>query len=170
MTPKDLLIDAIDPAHDLLERLSGLQSDDRARVLSLAIAGQESAWQYRLQIGGPARSFWQFEKGGGVHGVLTHPATKLKIRDVCADLGISCDTATVYDRMANNDILAACMARLLLYSDPAALPAVGQVEAGWQYYLRNWRPGMPHPQTWPARYATAMEIVKKHHLAESPIA
>jgi hypothetical protein len=159
MTPKELLVKAMDPAHALLERLSGVKSDDRARVLSLAIAGQESAWQYRLQIGGPARSFWQFEKGGGVHGVLTHPASRDKIKAVCAELGVSCDTATVYRDMADNDILAACMARLLLFTDAAALPAVGEVEAGWQYYLRNWRPGMPHPEAWPGRYATAMGVV-----------
>jgi hypothetical protein len=159
MTPKELLVNAIDPAHALLERLSGVKSDDRARVLSLAIAGQESAWQYRLQIGGPARSFWQFEKGGGVHGVLTHPASRDKIKAVCAELGVSCDTATVYRDMADNDILAASMARLLLFTDAAALPAMGEVDAGWQYYLRNWRPGMPHPEAWPSRYATALGIV-----------
>ena len=41
----------------------------------------------------------------------------------------------------------------------AALPAVGDKEAAWQYYLRNWRPGMPHRQTWDARYATAVGVV-----------
>lgn len=166
ISPKDILVDAIDPAHALLQRLAGVKSDDRARVLSLAIAGQESAWQHRLQIGGPARSFWQFEKGGGVVGVLTHPSSRDKIKAVCAELGVSCDVSTVYHDMANNDILAASMARLLLYTDPAALPAVGEVEAGWQYYLRNWRPGMPHPEAWPGRYGTAMGLVNNNPLAK----
>jgi hypothetical protein len=160
MTPKELLVSAIDPAHALLEHLSGVKSDDRARVLSLAIAGQESAWQHRLQIGGPARSFWQFEKGGGVTGVLRHPASRDKIKAVCAALGVPCDVATVYREMADDDVLAACMARLLLYTDPAALPAVGDEAAGWAYYLRNWRPGKPHPETWPARYATAKGLIR----------
>jgi hypothetical protein len=160
MTPKELLISAIDPAHALLERLTGVKSDDRARVLSLAIAGQESAWEHRLQIGGPARSFWQFERGGGVAGVLSHPSSRDKIKAVCAALGVPCDVSTVYREMADNDVLAACMARLLLYTDPAALPAVGDVDAGWAYYLRNWRPGKPHPQTWPLRYAKAKELIR----------
>lgn len=160
MTPKSILVDAIDPANALLARLAGVKSDDRARVEMLAIAGQESAWKDRLQIGGPARSFWQFEKGGGVRGVLRHPSSKDKIKAVCTELGVSCDEDTVYHDMADNDILAACMARLLLFTDAAALPDVGRVEEGWQYYLRNWRPGMPHPEVWPARYGTAMGLVE----------
>lgn len=166
MTPSELLVNAIDPAHALLERLTGLRSDDRARVLSLAIAGQESAWVHRRQIGGPARSFWQFEKGGGVAGVLAHHATKDKIKAVCADLEIPCDTATVYEAMAWNDVLGAAMARLLLFSDPAALPDVGKVQPGWDYYIRNWRPGMPHPSTWPGRYGTAMGLVTNNPLMQ----
>lgn len=133
-------------------------------MLSLAIAGQESAWEYRLQVGGPARSFWQFEKGGGVRGVLTHPASRDKIRAACKELGVSFDEATVYHDMADNDILAACMARLLLFTDPRALPAVGEVEEGWNYYFRNWRPGAPHPEFWPGRYGTAMGQVNGNPL------
>ena len=40
-----------------------------ARVLLLAIGLQESKFSHRLQIGGPARGYWQFEQGGGVRGV-----------------------------------------------------------------------------------------------------
>lgn len=162
MTPRDLLLKGIDPALELLAKAS-VFSDDRARVLMLAIAGQESGWEHRLQIGGPARSFWQFEKGGGVAGVLQHPASAQKIRGVCADLKITCDVPTVYEAMAWNDVLGAAMARLLLLTDPAPLPAVGKVDEAWQYYLRNWRPGMPHPEAWPARYAAALGIV--HNMA-----
>lgn len=155
MTPKSILTDAIDPACALLERLCGVKSDDRARVEMLAIAGQESAWEYRLQIGGPARSFWQFEKGGGVVGVLTHPASKNKIAAVCKRLHVICDASTVYTDMIDNDLLACSMARLLLLTDPAALPDVGQEHAAWDYYQRNWRPGMPHPEAWHAKYSAS---------------
>lgn len=160
MTPKSLLTDAIDPALALLANVAGVKSDARARLLVLAIAGQESAWQYRRQIGGPARSFWQFEKGGGVHGVLTHPASAEKIRKVCAEIEVPCDDATVYDAMAWHDVLGASMARLLLFTDPAELPSVGDVNAGWVYYQRNWRPGAPHPDVWAGRYGTAMGLVR----------
>lgn len=141
-----------------LEMWTGIKSDDRALVMLMAIAGQESAWAHRKQIGGPARSYWQFEKGGGVAGVLSHPATKGAIKAVCTKLDIPCETATVYEAMAWCDPLAATMARLLLWSDPRALPAAGEQDAAWEYYLRNWRPGMPHPQSWAGRYAVAMEL------------
>lgn len=159
MTPKDILTTAIDPALALLAK-AGVSGDDKARVLMLAIAGQESAWEHRLQIGGPARSFWQFEKGGGVAGVLSHPASAPRIRGVCVALHIPCDVPTVYEAMAWNDVLAASMARLLLYTDPDPLPDMGKVEDGWRFYLRNWRPGLPHHEAWPARYGTAMGLVQ----------
>lgn len=158
MTPKSLLTDAIDPALALLGN-QGLKSDARARLLVLAIAGQESAWEYRRQIGGPARSFWQFESGGGVAGLFQVVPNKLK--SVCDALYVPFNLSDVFEAMAWHDVLAAAMARLLLWTDVAALPEVGDVNAGWAYYLRNWRPGMPHPDLWPARYGTAMGLVKQ---------
>lgn len=167
MTPKDLLVQAVDPACALLARF-GVPSDDRARVLMMAIAGQESAWAARLQVPiAYARSFWQFERGGGVAGVLSHSASSTHIRAACAELLVPCDVSTVYEAMAWHDVLAACMARLLLWTDPAALPAVGEVEAGWDYYRRNWRPGAPHPEMWPARYGTAMGLVNSQPRKEA---
>lgn len=160
MTPKELLLGAVDPACALVERLAGIKSDDRARVLLMAIAGQESAWAHRLQVGGPARSFWQFERGGGVAGVLSHPASAGAIKAVCGELLVPCDTATVYEAMAWHDVLAAAMARLLLWTDPRPLPELGHVQPAWDYYLRNWRPGRPHPQTWAGRYGTAWGLLK----------
>lgn len=157
MEPRVLYYDVV-RSMQALETWTGIKSDDRALVMLMAIAGQESFWAHRKQIGGPARSYWQFEKGGGVAGVLNHPATKGAINAVCRVLDIPCDTATVYEAMAWNDTLATCMARLLLYSDPRPLPAPGEQDAAWEYYLRNWRPGMPHPQSWAGRYATAMEL------------
>lgn len=158
MTPKSLLTNAIDPALALLDATTQIKPDDRARVLVLAIAGQESAWQYRLQVGGPARSFWQFEEGGGVAGLFSVCPTKLKV--VCYELAIPFNQADVFEAMAWNDVLAAAMARLLLWTDPAPLPDVGDVQAGWNYYEKLWRPGAPHPEIWPARYGTAMGLVK----------
>lgn len=158
MTPKNLLDNAIDPAFALLARVGGVTSDDRARVLVLAIAGQESDWAARRQIGGPARSFWQFEKGGGVAELFA--VTPVLLKAVCAELVVPYNQTDVFEAMAWNDVLGASMARLLLWQDPAALPAVGDVNAGWAYYQRNWRPGAPHPEAWPAKYGTAMGLVQ----------
>lgn len=155
MDTKVFLQGIVDPGLKFLEEVTGIPVSDRARVLVMAIAGQESNWQYRVQIGGPAHSFWQFEKGGGVVGVLTHPASKNKIAAVCKRLHVICDASTVYTDMIDNDLLACSMARLLLLTDPAALPDVGQEHAAWDYYQRNWRPGMPHPEAWHAKYSAS---------------
>jgi len=142
-----------------LSDVVGIPVNDQARVIEMTIAGQESNWQYRLQQGGPARSFWQFESGGGVAGVLSHPASSQQIKTVCAALRITCNQSTVYEAMAWNDQLAVAMARLLLWTDPAALPAVGDVNGAWNYYLRNWRPGKPYPDKWPGLYQQAMNLL-----------
>ncbi|WP_428668015.1 hypothetical protein [Reyranella sp.] len=137
----------------------GIPVTDAARVEVMAIAGQESRWKYRKQIGGPAHSYWQFERGGGVAGLFSHPATKLKLGTVCAALDIEYDPDVVYQAMIWNDTLACAMARLLLYSDAAPLPAVGDKEAGWAYYQRTWRPGLPHPEAWPGVYQQSLAAI-----------
>jgi hypothetical protein len=123
---------------------------DAARVLVMAIAGQESRWAARQQAGGPAHGYWQFEQGGGVAGLFGHPATKLKLGTVCASWDIIYDPAIVYEAIIWHDPLACAMARLLLYSDPAPLPAYWDKIESWKYYQRTWRPGAPHPETWSA--------------------
>lgn len=128
---------------------------DEATVLLLAIGLQESRFRTRQQIGGPARGFWQFEKGG-IRGVLDHEATAATARAVCQSRGIMPTVQSVYARMLEDDLLGCAFARLLLYTDPAPLPKLGQREAAWAYYVRNWRPGKPHPGTWPTLYSDAL--------------
>jgi hypothetical protein len=160
MTPDNFYARIVEPT---LQYMAGpginIPATAEARVMLMAIAGQESRWAHRRQIGGPARSYWQFEQGGGVSGVLNHPATALKAKAVCGVLDIESDIATVYEAMAFNDTLACCMARLLLWSDAAALPAVGDRDTAWDYYIRNWRPGAPHPESWPGVYEQARAAV-----------
>lgn len=157
MTPKFLLTNAIRPAFALLEA-QGVHSDIKAELMVLAIAGQESSWGYRRQVGGPARSFWQFEEGGGVAGLFAVVPAKLKF--VCEQCLVPFDRATVFEACAWRDVLAAAMARLLLWTDPAPLPDIGDVQGSWNYYERNWRPGMPHPDYWPGVYGTSVGLVK----------
>lgn len=139
------------------EVLPGKFASVEATMLLLAIGYQESRFKHRQQIGGPARSFWQFERDGGVAGVLRHPATARHARAVCEILDVPANKAAVYASMLTNDLLGCAFARLLLYSDPHPLPAPGMVASSWDYYIRNWRPGKPHRLTWDSLYATAME-------------
>lgn len=121
-----------------------------ARAMLWAIGRQESRFEHRRQIGGPARGFWQFEKGGGVKGVLTHKSSKAHAIALCKERGIEATTAAVYPALEKDDILAAGFARLLLFTDPRPLPApvMASADDAWVYYKNNWRPGKPHPQTW----------------------
>ncbi|CUJ21462.1 hypothetical protein [Achromobacter xylosoxidans] len=153
---------AISPA---LSLLPGTMDTPAARVMLLAIGLQESRFVHRRQIGGPARGFWQFEKGtrasrGGVWGVFLHAASKDHLAALCKARSVACDPDAIYAALEYDDVLAAGVARLLLWTDPKALPAIGDGEAAWSLYLRTWRPGRPHPKTWPPLYAQAMAAVE----------
>lgn len=141
------------------EVMPGRFGSREATVMLLAIGLQESRFEHRRQIGGPARGFWQFEKGGGVRGVLNHPASQRYARAACAIRGEVPTETEVYRAIAEDDLLACAFARLLLFTDPNPLPRVGDSDGAWAYYLRNWRPGKPHPQTWGALYLQAVEAV-----------
>lgn len=149
--------DAINPALALLPE----SMDSReARVMLLAIGLQESRFMYRRQMGnGPAMGFWQFEKGGGVKGVLTHKASKSLAEEVCRIRGVEPLAQPVWEALEHDDVLAAVFARLLLFTDAYRLPDIGNAAGAWEYYLRCWRPGRPHRETWDALYQQAREQV-----------
>jgi hypothetical protein len=133
-----------------------------ATAMLLAIGLQESKFQYRRQVGGPARGFWQFEEEGGVAGVLRHPTTAVAAQAVLRGLQYRTQytPAGVYALLADNDVLAAAFARLLLWTVPHHLPTQFEPKAAWEYYLDGWRPGKPHPATWAAYYASAWQRVR----------
>lgn len=126
-----------------------------ARILLLAIAGQESGYEHRRQVGGPALSLWQFERIG-LTGVLMHPASTRHADAVCAALLYDTHQPDdVHRAMEHNDVLACALARLLLWTDPHPLPPIGEYDWAWDYYLRTWRPGKPHRERWANNYHRA---------------
>ena len=147
---------AIAPA---LALLPARMTSPQAEALLLAIGLQESGLAHRRQIGGPAHGLWQFEQGGGVRGVLRHPLSRSHALAGCDARDIAPVPSAVYAALEHDDILAAAFARLLLWTDPAALPAVGEVGKAWDLYLRTWRPGKPHRSRWDACYAQAMDAL-----------
>lgn len=143
------LNDIIENAYLPAIRIIGVRDTETARVQMLAIGLQESRFQFRRQMGnGPAMGFWQFERGGGVKGVLTHSASKVKAAALCKSRAVAFDAMAVWLALENDDILAAGFARLLLLTDPRALPEVTDIKNSWDCYIRNWQPGKPHPKTW----------------------
>lgn len=171
MTPDQFLHDILNPGIVWCKSVPGwhVPFDDRARVLMLAIAGQEANWSERIQSGnGPAHGFWQFERMGGVVGVLGHKATAQLAHNACEASGLN-DPAKglnystqAWARMATpaGDNLSAAFARLLLFSDSRTLPHVGNEEASWDYYYENWRPGKPSRSRWATVYPQAMAADK----------
>lgn len=152
MTPALFLQNALLPA---LRLLPAKMDGQAAIAMMVAIALQESRIKHRAQIGGPARGYWQFELGGGVRGVLTHPASKPHIQSVLTALDYDPDSPpdACYKAIEHNDILAAAFARLLLWTLPGRLPVRVDPDDGWSQYIAAWRPGKPHRDTWDAFYA-----------------
>lgn len=153
---------AIDPALVLLPKRLDSPS---ARVQLLTTGLQESRFAYRRQIVGgqpigPAKSFWQGERGGGmVHGVRLHDATKGYARTLYAARAVAPRDTAIWNAIENDDVLAAGLARLLIYTDPYKLPALGRDQDAWELYVRTWRPGKPRRDTWNGFYARALEFV-----------
>lgn len=148
------------PALEYLSQLAEKNLNTRdARRLLVAIAWQESRIKDRAQIVGgsgtaisygPARGFWQFEKGGGLSGVIAHRSTQQLAVKLFKDMAIPFPQQFLAVEL--NDTIACCFARMLLYTDPRPLPGGNPAwaieEQAWDYYVRNWRPGKPHRNTW----------------------
>lgn len=155
------------PMAEAYALLPAAMRSPRADVILLAIGLQESRLEHRDQLEaggrntrlGPALGLWQFERGGGVIGVLNHAASRTHARALCAARGVAPDSRDVWVALAGDDVLAAGFARLLLWTLPQALPELGEWEGAWRQYLAAWRPGRPHPQTWGGFYAEALGTV-----------
>lgn len=147
----------------------------RAWAMLIAIGLQESKFLERRQLGhGPARGFWQFERGGGTKGVIQHPDTRELAAKVLRDLRyphLVGKAREVHYALHDNDVLACAFARLLLWTVPGSLPSRHNPVTAWQQYLEGWRPGAyeeerlagtPPPQRWNDNYVEAWERLGKH--------
>lgn len=147
-----------------LALLPSRMDSSAARVMLIAMALQESGLNARAQRPlrpgmppGPARGLWQFERGGGVAGVLSHAATSQLALEVCAARDVRPNRDAVWNALETDDVLAACFARLLLWTDAGALPTTEK--EGWDAYIRTWRPGRPHASRWGSNWSRATEAV-----------
>lgn len=162
-SPAAFLDTVIRPGLRLLETIGGPPPSNAAERLLLAIALQETGLKHRYQVlssgaPGAARGWWQFERGGGVIGVLSHPATKSLAATLCRACDVEPDAAAVWRAIEGHDLLAAGLARLLVFTDPHPLPTTEH--AAWQLYAdRLWRPGRPHADRWPQSWAAAVVAV-----------
>lgn len=161
-TPGQLLLDVV-----IRPTLAGMGPrfvSREAELMLVAIAKQESDIRFRRQLGADgkpmehlARGLWQFERGGGVRGVLEHSTTRKAADAAAKALLYTPEPAVIHTAIADNDILACVWARLLLWTLPQALPPAGQEDLAWHQYIAAWRPGKPHRDRWVQSYKTAME-------------
>lgn len=172
----------IRPAVSFIAANYGAAGGDGPAALMAAIGLQESKFAARDQLEmsaggslvpgrpGPAMSFWQMEKGGGVRGVMRHPASRRAAQDLVeASKAVGMDVDWDEEKIwlffgtIEGDELAAGFARLLLLTDPAPLPAPtpANEQTAWLYYTRVWRPGKPHPEFWPANWNAALAALRE---------
>lgn len=156
MTPRLFQDIALAPA---LRLLPDVMDSPEARAMVIAICLQESELKHRMQMGGPARGYAQFERGGGVYGVLTHSASLDFAHAACKALDIEPESYAVHEAMAFNDILACVFARLLLWTTPMHIPRENESHRAWKMYLSTWRPGKPRPEKWAANFLRAWRVV-----------
>lgn len=159
MTPGAFYAAVLAPAATLLRSISVSFDTPEARLMMLAIAGQESGWTDRIQVpGGQARGFWQCEEGGAVHAVMVSDTLHRFLGEVGNALSIDVSaSSTVFEAIAWNDTLAYTVARLALWADPHPLPVAGDIDGAWATYLRTWRPGKPSRDRWSLVYPQARE-------------
>jgi hypothetical protein len=167
MSPQTFNDQVLTPA---LALLPVAMDSKKARVMLIAIGLQESRLAHRWQVlqgggKGPARGLMQFEQGtaasrGGVWGVFLHPASRYWLSVLCESRGVGCEPRQIYAAIEVDDILAAGVARLLLFTDPHRLPEIDDVQGAWHLYAnRTWRPGKPKPDSWRANHKAAVLAV-----------
>lgn len=155
MSPHLFLTRAVEPG---LSLLPGYMTSDCAKIWLMTIAGQETNLQARAQKVAkgppPALGFWQFEQAG-VDAVLRSQAKLAQGILETWDIPVS----EAHAALQYNDPVACAFARLLLWSDPAPLPLASDTAAGWNAYLKTWRPGKPDAARWPSAHSVAMTAV-----------
>jgi hypothetical protein len=152
MTPEQFSTRILAPAASLFP----FHDTPQSRALLLAIAGVESAWTSRWQEPvAYARGFWMIQQNC-LNDLLAHPASGPLLRQFAAEMEIS--TGGMFEALAWHDGWAYACGRALLLTDPAPLPAVGDVVKSAVYYRRNWRPGKYDGVRFEDRYAAALAI------------
>jgi hypothetical protein len=99
-----------------------------------------------------------------VAGVQRHAASRSTALAACEALLVPATPEAVHPALEHNDDLACIFARLLLWTDPTALPAIDDPEGGWALYLRTWRSGKPHTGTWAGHWRKVLEALADERL------
>lgn len=132
-----------------------------ATAFVLAAGLQESQFYHRRQMGGgPARSLWQFERGG-LRGVMEHRKSQPMMLSVLSALRIPLTVDDCFAAIEFNDTLGFAAARLLIYTIPRPIPTRNDPNEGWSQYsgVHGWFPGDPKRATWDGNFERAWDLV-----------
>ncbi len=154
---RDFVARSARPARHRRAADPGCRAADAADDRAAGIRARAPRPSHRERQPGPARGWWQFERAGGVAGVMRHPASAALARNLCQACHVPFSAPHIWRCLEGHDVLAAGFARLLLWTDPTPLPT--DHAGGWDYYLNNWRPGKPHPAKWPGYWRQAGEAL-----------
>lgn len=158
-TAAEFLRQELLPAIAWFEQTVGLvpPMSREARIMLLAIPGQESLWENVQQGGnGPGRGFYQIEPPTcGL--ILRNSACTAEVRRLCLGLNVPLSGDAIYAALLSMPKLQVGMSRCDLWCDPRPLPAYGDARGAWLYYKSTWHPGLPHPALWDGLYAQAMK-------------
>lgn len=141
---KDVLADVIVPA---FEHLPSEMDSPEARLIVLATGVQETQYQTRQQVDGPARGLFQAQYNF-ILDLMHNPASGNHVWNLCGVMGITYGSHAMFDALLRDDPFAACMCRLGFWCDPRPLPDVGDVLGAWGAYERVQRPGKPSYTRW----------------------
>lgn len=157
-----------------LSLLPAIRKTDAARLQVYATNRQENPNRSprqlikkdgRLQPLGPAAGDYQFELTGGIRGLRNFKSAIVQgqLAEACKARKVPRNAEAIFDALQVDPVFAAALARLLYYTDPKPLPAVGDEAGAWALYLRTWRPGAYDRQPeelrakWRKSYADAMK-------------
>lgn len=134
-----VLADAVDPA---LALLPAKMQSGQARCQMLGDGLYESGYTTRQQVNGPAHGLWQFQPNA-IRLVMHNNATGNELLIACQKCGVKFGSTMIYFAIASgeHDVLAAVLARLILWADPKPLPPIGDAYAAAECHQRCYRPG-----------------------------
>ena len=140
MTPTDFYRTILAPAAEFCAPILAARDCPEARCMLLAIAGQESGWRNIHQDGGPAVDPWQHEIGS-IRALKLNITTQRYMHSMARAVGCGTDPDSIYAALLGDMRLAYGCARLLLWTVPQPLPAIGDHTETLRQYRWTWRPG-----------------------------